>query len=138
MVSKIFILWEYLKSDTANKLDILEQYNPSLVVRQNLEKLHINVILPLLNYLPGNLIITSGYRCKRLNDAVGGVANSDHLQGYAVDLNYFLNEVKNDDILWAAIKILQLKFRQLGNEHNKAWIHISYNEKDLKMEVFNA
>ena len=32
------------------------------------------------------LRVTSGFRCKKLNDAVGGVANSAHMCGMAADL----------------------------------------------------
>ena len=31
-------------------------------------------------------VITSGYRCKKHNEAVGGKANSSHLKGLAVDI----------------------------------------------------
>ena len=32
------------------------------------------------------LVVTSGYRCKRHNKDVGGVPNSAHTRGYAVDV----------------------------------------------------
>jgi len=32
------------------------------------------------------VIVSSGYRCKKLNDKVGGVKNSAHLTGCAADI----------------------------------------------------
>ncbi len=32
-------------------------------------------------------VITSGYRCKKHNKAIGGVDNSSHVRGYAVDIS---------------------------------------------------
>ena len=43
--------------------------------------------LDLLRELVGEpLIITSGYRCERHNEAVGGAPNSAHLRGNAADI----------------------------------------------------
>ena len=33
----------------------------------------------------GGINVTSGFRCSKLNKAVGGVSNSAHLYGYAAD-----------------------------------------------------
>ena len=138
MINKLFTLSDYTNSDDALKQGFMEQFNPSNEVRSNLEILHKNLIIPLLDDLKGNLIITSGFRCKRLNDYVGGVSNSDHLTGCAVDLNLFEGVKKVDDILWTAIKDLKLKYKQIGWEHNGDWLHVSYELNNLKMEVFYA
>lgn len=37
------------------------------------------------------IVINSGYRCPALNSAVGGVKNSKHLQGLAVDIRCLHN-----------------------------------------------
>jgi uncharacterized protein YcbK (DUF882 family) len=42
--------------------------------------------------------ITSGYRCEKHNQEVGGVKNSSHLKGYAVDI-YVSNNLARLQIL---------------------------------------
>lgn len=71
-----FDINQYLYSDTAIQQQIAEQMSPSDGLRKNLFVLHCCIVIPLLKALPGQLVITSGYRCERLNKAVGGVANS--------------------------------------------------------------
>ena len=51
----------------------------------NLRLLHQNCINPMLQEFP-RLKITSAYRCKELNALLGGVENSQHIYGYAVDV----------------------------------------------------
>jgi zinc D-Ala-D-Ala carboxypeptidase len=70
-LSKNFTLNELLRSDTANRLKIVEQYTPSQAVVENLRKLCINILQPLRNHLGVPIRITSGFRCKRTNKAVG-------------------------------------------------------------------
>jgi hypothetical protein len=135
-INKVFNITDYTHSQTAIAQHITEQYSPSEEIINNLKLLHENIVIPLLNYLPDNLLITSGYRCERLNKAVGGVSNSDHVKGMAVDLNYFEGGAKNDQKIWDAVKHLGLKYRQMGNEHHLSWCHIAYNKDDLKMQIF--
>ena len=55
-------------------------------VEGNLMALVENVLEPAREKLGGPIIVNSGYRCERHNKAVGGVANSQHLRGEAVDI----------------------------------------------------
>lgn len=70
------------------------------------------------------IYISSGYRCKELNDLVGGVSNSQHLTGFAVDIQYDLDLIK-------AIKQYG-KFDQLILEKKKRsktkWLHLSFKQ----------
>ena len=53
----------------------------------NIKNLHTNCIQPIVDLMgEGNLIITSGYRCKELNEKIGGVSNSHHTLGAAADI----------------------------------------------------
>lgn len=47
---------------------------------------NINKTIVFLNSLDLEISINSAYRCKLLNDAVGGTATSHHLSGYAADI----------------------------------------------------
>ncbi len=63
------------------------QDTPALEVVQNLQKLCVLVLQPLRDTIGSPVYINSGYRSKRLNARVGGVPNSRHLQGKAVDIH---------------------------------------------------
>ena len=80
---KYFKLSEFINSVTAKRQQI--DNTPSFEVVDNLNRL--------ADYLDGirekygkPIFISSGYRCPLLNQAVGGVANSQHLKGLAADL----------------------------------------------------
>lgn len=60
---------------------------PNQEVRENLQELLEHVVNPLLYRFEG-MEITSGYRCYSVNRAAGGVPNSQHTKGQAVDLWY--------------------------------------------------
>ena len=72
----------------------------------------------------GPIRITSGYRCPELNRAVGGVKNSQHLQGEAADIH--LPSVEKGLEYLAFLKTLpavhELIWERNGNTH---WIHVS-------------
>lgn len=75
-----------------------------------------------VHMLLGPAHITSGYRCKALNEAVGGQSSSQHMQGLAADFictRFSLRE--------AARRILQqhIAFDQFIYEYG-SWLHISH------------
>lgn len=65
----------------------IEINKPNEEVRDNLQELLEHVVNPLLSRFEG-MEITSGYRCYSVNRAAGGVPNSQHTKGQAVDLWY--------------------------------------------------
>lgn len=80
-----FTIVDLLKSTTAERMKIDNQ--PSDRVRRELEitACKLNLISLLAHAYGSTIRVTSGYRCKRLNAAVGGVKNSLHMKGRAVD-----------------------------------------------------
>ena len=84
METNYFTLREFFYSDTAGKKGI-QNIPEDFWVIDNIKKL-----IPVLNKLReawgGPIRITSGYRTKELNDAIGGVKTSLHLKGLAADL----------------------------------------------------
>ena len=72
------------------------------------------------------VVVTSGYRCEALNKAVGGVPNSQHMLGEAVDFYvhgvrllevfcYVLDNVEYDQaIMYRRKHIIHLSVRPLG------------------------
>jgi hypothetical protein len=58
---------------------------------------------------------------------VGGVRDSDHLTGEAVDIQYLFSDGSMDNIkIWDAIQELHLPWDQLINEFSMAWVHVSH------------
>ena len=83
-LSKNFTWKEFEKSDTANRLHIVNVIN-DWDVRDNIKALVENVLQPLRDAWGGPIFINSGYRSKELNEAVGGVETSQHRKGEAAD-----------------------------------------------------
>lgn len=72
--------------------------------------------------------ISSGYRSTELNDIVGGSINSDHLFGAAADVRCSDNK-KLFDLICGMMKNGEIQLRQLIDEHDYRWLHISINNK---------
>lgn len=83
-ISKNFSYSEFEKSDTAKRLHINNEIT-DWEVRDNIKALVENVLQPLRDSWGGPIFINSGYRCKELNEAVGGVETSQHCKGMAAD-----------------------------------------------------
>jgi len=108
-LTKNFSLSEFLKSNTATRLDIAEQFNPPQLVLDNITKL-ANQLQIARDYFGEPMVFSSGYRCLKLNKAVGGVANSAHTSGMAVDIE-FTTEAHAKKLIEALIKA---GFKRIG------------------------
>lgn len=120
-----------IQSDFAKKLGI--DNTPDEKQIKNLQQLNIKIYTPIKLALEkiGRLEwlrITSGFRSEKLNKAVGGSPNSDHMAGLALDIVCFDNE-----FLFDLIKNLNLPFKQLIKEDNgkSQWIHVSLDLNDI-------
>lgn len=77
--------------------------------------------------LKDGIIITSGYRCVKLNRAVGGVSTSAHVIGYAADI---VPENRKQDIFERFMSTIfakkGYKFDQIIVEKSKyaRWVHV--------------
>lgn len=120
-----FSLEEMCASSTAKAKHIDNTPPPHVVV--NLVYLCLYILQPLRNHTKKPVHVNSGYRCPELNKAVGGVSNSQHEKGEAVDIHLSGNK-KEDDAMFAWMRD-NLPYDQLIMEHNKSgvyWIHVSY------------
>lgn len=137
-LTKNFTLREMLRSARANELGVKEQYNPPKQVVENLTGLCVNILQPLRDYIGQAIFIGSGYRCERVNKAVGGVSNSQHLTGEAADIQA-TGTMENRE-LFEAIKRAKLPFDQLiwefGDGDNPAWVHVSYSPRNRRQVLF--
>lgn len=127
-LSNNFTLEELLRSSIADEHSIFEQYNPSTEVIDNLEELCKNILQPVRDELGFSLTITSGYRCPKINKLAKGTINSDHLYGFAADII-----CQDNAKLFEVLK--KYKFKQLINEYNLLWVHVSYDKDNLKGEI---
>tara|TARA_B100000475_G_scaffold199914_1_gene183159 strand:- start:133 stop:618 length:486 start_codon:yes stop_codon:yes gene_type:complete len=138
-LSNSFTLAEMLKSNTASRLGIEEQYSPSKEIIDNLTKLCKNVLQPIRDSLELPVRVTSGYRCEKLNKSIGGSSNSQHVKGEAADIELWVRgEEKNAILLDEVISLSfngSIKFDQLIIEYPDAegvpkWLHISYSDNN--------
>lgn len=84
-ISKNFSYREFEESKTAKARGILNVIT-SFEVRDAVRELVLTVLQPLRDAWGEPLHINSGYRCPRLNAAVGGAATSQHVKGEAADI----------------------------------------------------
>ena len=126
-----FALKEFVKSNTAARLGI--NNNPSEDVKKNIELLVEKILDPLREKFGKPIIVTSGYRCKELNKAVGGAAKSQHMSGEAADIRTVEDSKRANKELFNLIIELGLPFDQLINEHDYDWVHVSYGKRNRRM-----
>lgn len=111
---------------------------PSAEEAKNLELLCEKVLNPLRKKYGKQIHITSGYRSYLVNLAVGGSSTSDHRKGMAVDIKGFDKSRAENKKLYDLIVSMGLPFKQLINEHDYQWIHVSYDKDDVKKEKLYA
>lgn len=130
-LSKNFSLDEFLKSSTATRYKINNTPNNNVI--NNLKDLCINVLQPIRDNFGKPLTISSGFRCKELNDKVGGARNSQHLIGQAADF-HIKGVPFNDVMMWCVDNLI---FDQLIDEYSKNthWLHISFNKNNNRKQA---
>ena len=134
-----FSLEEFERSDTAKRLGI-DNHVPQFAIAR-LRTLCEKVLQPVRDHFGVPIIITSGYRCPDLNDAVKGATSSQHMKGEAAD--FYINApplTLRDIYLWM---VDNLSFDQLIWEvrdgGRRKWIHVSYvSEVTNRQQVFTC
>lgn len=116
---------------------IEELTRSSFAIRNNIDNTpnekqteNLKFVIKNLEYLRkklGNypILVTSGFRSKEVNKGVGGVSNSDHIEGLAVDII-----VKNNKSIKDTAKQIietQLEFDQIIIYRN--FIHLGFNKR---------
>lgn len=124
-----FTISELVKSDTAEKAGI--NNTPDINSLDNLLDLIFYVLQPLRDKLGKPMIITSGFRSKKVNALVGGVSNSQHLYGQACD--FVVNGMTPAQVV-EFVKNSGIEFDQLLNEYDQ-WAHISFNKRHNRKQV---
>ena len=130
---KYFTIQELSASSEARRMGI--DNTPTPEARANLTALVDAVLDPLRERYGYPVHVSSGYRCPRLNKAVGGATTSQHVKGEAADI-YVANK-RDKSMLFSLIYYI-LPYDQLiwerGNDEAPAWIHVSYREGNNRRE----
>lgn len=120
-VHKYFTIDELCRSDTARRLHINNTPPPEVITR--LDALIENLLDPIREAWGKPIKVNSGYRCPKLNKAVGGVGNSQHLYGEAADITTGTKD--GNKALYEFIR-KNYVFDQLIDEKNYSWVHVSF------------
>jgi zinc D-Ala-D-Ala carboxypeptidase len=128
-LSKNLMLAEVTRSETAKRRGISNMPTPEHI--ENFKLLAEKVFQPIREHFGKPIIISSGYRSKELNTAIGGALSSQHCQGEAIDIdmdgtditnaqvfNYIKDNLEFDQLIW-----------EFGTDTNPDWVHVSYESK---------
>lgn len=137
MLTKHFSLEELTASATAKRLNICNA--PDAEGIDSLKRLCETVLEPVRVRYGKPIIVTSGYRSEKLNKAVGGAKNSDHLYCSASDLRSVAGTKEENIKLFKLIVQMardgEIECRQIILEAGGAWIHCSINNRFNKTKI---
>lgn len=124
VLSQHFTLGELIRSESAKRNGISNMPTPEHI--ENLKALCEHILEPIRAEFRVPIYISSAYRSKALNKLVNGSAKSQHCKGEAVDIDLdgHSHGVTNKDIF--DFIVAKLPFDQVIDEHNFAWVHVSY------------
>ena len=130
-ISKNFSLNEFTDSITAKNKKI--DNTPSQEAIVNITLLVENTLQPIRDMWGNVIFVNSGYRSKKLNDAIGGALESQHLTGQAADITAG-NPTENKK-LFNLILSSNIPFDQLIDEYNCQWIHVSFSKTKNRRQI---
>lgn len=122
MTNLNFSISELCRSDKARQHNI--KNTPNIAQVDNMLNLIVYTLQPVRELFQKRVIISSGFRNPQLNKLVGGVSNSQHLEGKAADFT-----IPGETISGIIFKIQtsNIEYDQLINEYDR-WVHISFNK----------
>ena len=130
-LSKYFTLEELFFSDTAARKGIDNTPSPAVQVTLGATAKAMDEVRQLLGH---PVRVLSGYRCPRLNTAVGGAKTSAHLTGNALD--FICPQFGTVRQVFDAIRASGLQFDQLIIERpdsvNGGWVHIAFGGRNRR------
>ena len=133
---KYFTMNELTHSATAIRKGI--DNTPDNTAKANLTALVANILDPLREAYGKPIVVSSGYRCAKLNRAVGGVARSQHISGQAADIQSVSKSKAEHKKLFELAQRLRLPYDQLIDEYDYKWVHISFNTKGNRRQVLHV
>lgn len=137
-ISDHISLKEAIRSNTAKRLGINNMPDNETLVTMQVTAQH--VFEPLRQHFNEPIYISSFYRCKELNTAIGGSSKSQHCKGEAIDIDDVYSKATNADF-FNYIKD-RLEFDQLiwefGDDESPDWVHVSYSLGKNRMRILKA
>ena len=128
-----FKLEEFTESSTAVRLGIDNDPSPEIIAHLQIVADGLERVRDILGVHDFPIMIDSGYRCPKLNAAIGGAANSAHMTGYAAD---FICPKWGEPLdIVKKIADSDLKFDQLIQEGK--WVHISFDPQ-MRQQILTA
>lgn len=135
-------LSEVTRSESAKRKGIRNE--PTAEHLENFKKLAEHIFEPIRNHFNTSIHISSGYRSKALNSAIGGASSSQHCTGEAIDIDmdgsssgvtnkmifeYIKSSLNFDQLIW-----------EFGSDSNPDWVHVSYesSNKPQRKEILKA
>jgi len=122
-------LSEVTRSETAERKGISNMPTPEHL--ENFKKLAENIFEPIRKHFGKPIHLSSGYRSKALNTAIGGSLSSQHCKGEAIDIDmdgssngvtnrmvfdYIRTNLNFDQLIW-----------EFGTKDNPDWVHVSFS-----------
>lgn len=132
--SEFFSLAELIKSSTATKHHI--DNTPPADVIKNLQYGVDMVLDPLRRIYGKPILITSGYRCPKLNTLVGGVSNSWHTQGNAADI-HVASLTEATKLFSNLQKIPSVDTVLFEHSSSGQWLHVQWNMAQTPRHHYN-
>ena len=139
MITKMHNLTEHFTLEELTYSYTAKQYNidnrPNKFQISELTRLCKNILEPIRQKTGKPIIISSGYRCKELNDRIGGVKNSLHCDGDAVDIKIKPSNSELMKIIPQMISNNEIELRTcIFEKCNKSktdcvWVHLDINNK---------
>lgn len=118
-----FTIKEMTKSQTAKLKNI--DNTPTEEVIENLKK--VMYILDMVRVHIGKpIFVNSGYRCRKLNNLVGGVRESMHIRGLAADFQ--TDRIEDIDRMLEFLKKNHKDFKIIELINYKTFIHMGISE----------
>lgn len=131
---------EAVKSTTARRLGI--DNTPDSDTCQRMRLVAVEVFEPLRKHFGIAIGISSFYRSRDLNLAIGGSVSSQHCKGEAMDIDGDIYGLISNTDIFNWIKD-NLQFDQLiwefGNpDGSPSWVHVSYKAEGNRMQVLRS
>jgi hypothetical protein len=130
MISKYITYNEAVRSQTATRHKIDNTPNEEQI--SNMKIVARLCFDPIREFYGKPLRVSSFFRCKALNTKIKGSRTSQHMEGKAIDIDAGDRNENRRIFMWAS---QNLKFTQLINEYDFSWVHISYDQNNLKQEI---
>ena len=132
-ISEHITFEEATKSPTALRLKIINE--PGVLELNSMYGVAQYCFEPLRVWYGKPIKINSFFRCKELNEAVGGAKNSQHTKGEAIDMSAGSKE--ENEKLFNLCKA-NLIYDQLINEYDFSWVHISFRAGQNRKETLTV